>query len=99
MLLTRYSAVSHIDNLVHLLHVTSDSYARGVYNPEQLCKVSFRDSRIPNIFGRMTCCKVTLVLVFLQSLTFGYFYIRKLFPKWENLKISNNTINEKDRYY
>ena len=42
MLLTRYSAVSHVDNLVHLLHVTSDSYARGVYNPEQLYKVSFR---------------------------------------------------------
>ena len=75
MLLTRYSAVSHVDNLVHLLHVTSDSYARGVYNPEQLC------------------------IVFLQSLTFGHFYIKKSFPKWENLKISNNAINKKDRCY
>ena len=99
MLLTRYSAVSHIDNVVHLLHVTSDSYARGICNPEQLCKVSFRFKMTLGfhiyfqIFGRMTCCKVTLVLVFLQSLTFGHFYIRKSFPKWENLKISNNAIN------
>ena len=84
MLLTRYSAVSHIDNLIHLLHVTSDSYARGMCNPEQLCKVLFRFKITLGyfqIFGRMTCCKVTLVLVFLQSLTFGPFYIRKSFPK------------------
>ena len=84
MLLTRYSAVSHIDNLVHLLHVTSDFYARGMCNPEQLYKVLFRFKMTLGyfqIFGRMTCCKVTLVLVFLQSLTFGHFYIRKSFPK------------------
>ena len=63
---------------------SSDFYARGMCNPEQLYKVLFRFKMTLGyfqIFGRMTCCKVTLVLVFLQSLTFGHFYIRKSFPK------------------
>ena len=105
MLLTRYSVISHVDNLVHLLYVTSVSYLKDIYNPKQLYKVSFKfkitlEFQIYfQIFGKMTCCKVTFVLVFLQSLIFGYFHIKKLFPKWENLKISNNGINEKDRCY
>ena len=74
---------------------TQNNYARVSFR----FKMTLEFQIYFQIFGKMTCCKVTFVLVFLQSLTFGYFYIRKSFPKWENLKISNNDINEKDRCY
>jgi hypothetical protein len=61
MLLTSSSAVGPVDNLVHLLQVSSDSYAWDMCNPEQLCKVLFRCKMTIGfqiylqIVGRMTC--------------------------------------------
>jgi len=77
---------------LHLLYINSNSSRKDIWNLKQIHKVLFR-------------CKICVEFqicfqIFdMESSIFGHFHIRKSFPKREILKIEDNAINEKDRYY